>query len=95
MVADNEFTRAPARPKSAVGQGKQLYDERKRIKMENDIRMEQSHNDRLRREALADEIVELAMKAARDFLSGKAAIIVTPGHEAGAKVISFQMPTPI
>lgn len=76
-----------------MGEGKQLYDQRKRLKMENDIRMEQSFLDRQKREAEADALVDLGMKALRQFLDGKASLVITGGNREGEQVVYFQMST--
>lgn len=72
--------------------GKDIYEENKRLRAENDLLREQQENARLRREKAADDCAELAIRAVNAFIAGKASIVTTSGNDPETRIIYFQMP---
>lgn len=71
--------------------GKDIYEENKRLRSENDLIREQRDNDRLKREQKFDAGLDLLSDALSSFFTGKAQIIVTSGNNPEDQVIYFQM----
>ena len=60
-----------------MGQGKDIYEENKRIRAENDLLREQAANRRLHREAAMDAMADIAITSIHRFFVGGAALHIT------------------
>jgi phage terminase Nu1 subunit (DNA packaging protein) len=78
-----------------MGQGKDIYEENKRIRAENDLLRAQADNKRLKREAAADAMGELAIASIHRFLAGMAAFHVTVCGQPTYEIRFCNDPVPV
>lgn len=75
-----------------MSEGKDKYDERMRLRSENELLHEQQRNQRLKIDAIQSEIELVASASVLAFLKGEAQFNISPGNSDGFYSLTFSRP---